>query len=118
LAFANESRNAVPHSLVTFFEPEYVHVPSHRAFNVAHGKRDVINSLVLEHRIESSHARLPLQRERLWLAYLPMRHFGFWLLALFLIADLRPSQSADLPRFRPALPGSGPTALVNQIDTG
>ncbi|MEY2527596.1 MAG: Gram-negative bacterial TonB protein C-terminal [Verrucomicrobiota bacterium] len=47
-----------------------------------------------------------------------MRHFGFWLLALFLIVDLRPSQSADLPRFRPALPGTGPTALINQIDTG
>lgn len=47
-----------------------------------------------------------------------MRHLGFWLIALFLIVGLRPSQSAGLPRFRPALPGTGPTALVNQIDTG
>lgn len=46
-----------------------------------------------------------------------MRLFRFWLVALSLIVDLTPSQSADLPRFRPALPGSGPAALVNQIDT-
>jgi hypothetical protein len=46
-----------------------------------------------------------------------MRFFGLWLAALLLIVDLTPSHSADLPRFRPALPGTGPTALINQIDT-
>lgn len=46
-----------------------------------------------------------------------MRFFAFLLGALFLIGDLTPAYSADLPRFRPALPGTGPKALVNQIDT-
>lgn len=46
-----------------------------------------------------------------------MRVFAFLLGALFLIVDLTPCQSAPLSRFRPALPGTGPKALVNQIDT-
>ena len=45
-----------------------------------------------------------------------MRFFAFLLGALFLIVDLTPAHSAGLPRFRPALPGTGPKALVNQID--
>jgi TonB-like protein len=45
-----------------------------------------------------------------------MRFFGLWLAVLLSIVDLTPLRSADLPRFRPALPGTGPTALINQID--
>jgi hypothetical protein len=47
-----------------------------------------------------------------------MRIPALLLVGLFLTVDLTPSQSVDLPRFRPALPGTGPTALINQIDTG
>jgi hypothetical protein len=46
-----------------------------------------------------------------------MRVFAFLLGALLLIVDLTPCRSGPLPRFRPALPGAGPKALVNQIDT-
>jgi hypothetical protein len=46
-----------------------------------------------------------------------MRVLGLLAVALSLIVDVAPLRSADLPRFRPALPGSGPNALVNQIDT-
>jgi hypothetical protein len=60
---------------------------------------------------------LLLQSARVPLAYLPMRVFAFLLGALFLIVDLTPCHSAPLPRFRPALPGTGAKALVNQIDT-
>ena len=46
-----------------------------------------------------------------------MRVLGFLALALWLIVGVTPLRSADLPRFRPALPGSGPEALINQINT-
>ncbi len=46
-----------------------------------------------------------------------MRFFGLLLGVSFLIVDLTSTRAADLPRFRPALPGTGPEALVNQIDT-
>jgi hypothetical protein len=46
-----------------------------------------------------------------------MRVLGFLALALWLMVGVTPLRSADLPRFRPALPGSGPTALINQINT-
>jgi hypothetical protein len=46
-----------------------------------------------------------------------MRVLGFLALALWLIGDVTPLRSAELPRFRPALPGSGPEALINQINT-
>jgi hypothetical protein len=46
-----------------------------------------------------------------------MRVLGFLALALSLIVGVTPLRSADLPRFRPALPGSGPEALINQINT-
>ena len=45
-----------------------------------------------------------------------MRVLGFLALALSLIVGVAPLRSADLPRFRPALPGSGPEALINQIN--
>ena len=37
-----------------------------------------------------------------------MRVLGFLALALSLIVGVTPLRSADLPRFRPALPGAGP----------
>jgi hypothetical protein len=46
-----------------------------------------------------------------------MRVLGFLAVALSLILGVTPLHSADLPRFRPALPGSGPEALINQINT-
>jgi hypothetical protein len=46
-----------------------------------------------------------------------MRVLGFFALALSFIVGVTPSRSAELPRFRPALPGSGPEALINQINT-
>jgi hypothetical protein len=46
-----------------------------------------------------------------------MRVLGFLALALSLVGGVVPLCSADLPRFRPALPGSGPEALINQINT-
>ncbi len=46
-----------------------------------------------------------------------MRVLGFLALALSLVVGVVPLRSADLPRFRPALPGSGPEALINQMNT-
>jgi len=54
-----------------------------------------------------------------------MRAFAFSLIALLSIVDLAWSQvtevpsaqAADLPAYRPILLGSGPTALINRIDT-
>jgi hypothetical protein len=47
-----------------------------------------------------------------------MHAFGLSLIPLLSIVDLAPSQTTDpLPRFRPALIGNGPTALVNVINT-
>lgn len=46
-----------------------------------------------------------------------MRVLGFLALALWLIGDVTLSRAADLPRFRPALPGTGPEALINQINS-
>lgn len=57
-----------------------------------------------------------MQSARVPLAYFPMRVFAFLLGILFLSVDLTPAYSAGLPRFRPALPGTGPKALVNQFD--
>ena len=59
------------------------------------------------------------------LAYLPMRTFTVLLLGCLSIVDLAWSQvtdvpsaqTANLPMFRPILLGSGPTALINRIDT-
>jgi hypothetical protein len=44
-----------------------------------------------------------------------MRIFAIILVALVFITDLAPGRAADIPRFRPALPGSGPDALINKI---
>lgn len=47
-----------------------------------------------------------------------MRYSGLlWLTAPLFLVNLAPCRAADLPQFRPALPGTGPTALVNKIDT-
>lgn len=46
-----------------------------------------------------------------------MRFPGSVLIVLLLLAGLASSPAAELPEFRPALPGTGPTALVNKIDT-
>lgn len=53
-----------------------------------------------------------------------MRILGLWLLPFLLIVDLTSSQTIDvsaskrgLPMYRPALLGTGPSALINQIDT-
>jgi TonB family protein len=54
-----------------------------------------------------------------------MRAFGFSLIGLLAIVDLASSQvtdvpsskKTDLPMFRPALLGTGPSSLVNRIDT-
>ncbi len=45
-----------------------------------------------------------------------MRTFALSVIALLLIADLAELQAAE-PRFRPALIGNGPNALINLIDT-
>src|ERR1700682_5185192 len=87
VAFADESRNAVPHSFVPFFESEYVHVPLERAFDVTHGQRDVVDAFVLDHRADGSPARCPLQRVHLSLAYMP--HARSWILARFFVFGCR-----------------------------
>jgi hypothetical protein len=65
---------------------------------------------------EPCHASLPLKSARLPLAYLPMRVLGFLAISLWLVVDLAQSQADPLPRFRPALPATGPAGLINQID--
>jgi hypothetical protein len=45
-----------------------------------------------------------------------MRVLGFLAISLWLVVDLAQSQAGPLPRFRPALPGTGPAGLINQID--
>jgi hypothetical protein len=50
------------------------------------------------------------------LHYFRMRAFAFSVVALLSIVDLAKLQAAE-PRFRPALIGNGPKALVNLIDT-
>ena len=60
--------------------------------------------------------RLRLKKQTLCLDYLPMRALAFSVVALLSIVDLAEAQAAE-PRFRPALIGNGPYALVNLIDT-
>lgn len=60
--------------------------------------------------------RLRLKKRRASLAYLPMCRFAFSLIAFLSIADFAALQAAE-PRFRPALIGNGPKALINLIDT-
>jgi hypothetical protein len=45
-----------------------------------------------------------------------MRILGYLALALSLTIGVTPLRSVEVPRFRPALPGSGPEALINQIN--
>jgi hypothetical protein len=79
-------------------------------------------------RFDFEHARnLPstfaLQKSHRALAYLPMRKIAA-LLSILLVVDLANGQTIDLsqkksslPKYRPALLGSGPNALINRIDT-
>lgn len=50
-AFADEDRDAVPHSFVTVLETENVDIPLRRPLQVAHGQRDMINAFELNHRV-------------------------------------------------------------------
>ncbi len=59
---------------------------------------------------------LRLRKRRAPLAYLLMRPLAVSLIALLSIVDLVELQAAE-PRFRPALIGNGPTALIDLIDT-
>jgi hypothetical protein len=54
-----------------------------------------------------------LKKRRAPLAYLPVRILAVCLIALLFIVDLRAAE----PRFRPALIGNGPKAVINLIDT-
>jgi TonB family protein len=65
-----------------------------------------------------------LQKRRVLLAYSAMRLGTFCLIGLLLTIQLASSQTVRtatatpaLPEFRPALIGTGPTALINTIDT-
>ena len=69
-----------------------------------------------------------MQREQLSLAYFAMRLRIFCIIALLLSVELGSSQTSKtasptqapapaLPEFRPALIGTGPTSLINTIDT-
>jgi len=59
---------------------------------------------------------LRLKKQTLCLDYLPVRALAFSVVALLSIVDLAKLQAAE-PRFRPALIGNGPKALINMIDT-
>jgi hypothetical protein len=59
---------------------------------------------------------LRLKKQTLCLDYLPVRALAFSVVALLSIVDLAKLQAAE-PRFRPALIGNGPRALINLIDT-
>lgn len=62
--------------------------------------------------------RLLLKKRRIPFAHFLMRAFGVSFLALLSILALAQSQAtAAEPRFRPALIGNGPKALVNVINT-
>ena len=57
-----------------------------------------------------------MKKQTLCLDYLPVRALAFSVVALLSIVDLAKLQAAE-PRFRPALIGNGPKALINMIDT-
>ena len=67
-----------------------------------------------------------MKKRRAPLAYLPMRAFAFFVIALLSIVDLAwsqtinvvsPSPATNLPMYRPILLGKGPKALIDRIET-
>src|SRR5258708_18236803 len=52
ISFADESRHAIPHAIMESLEPENVHVPFGRSFDVAHAHGYVINTFELHEMLD------------------------------------------------------------------
>ena len=124
------------HAGQAMLEAEDIAVPGDRAGDIAHGERDVINALELNHpsslprRLDRGKTR-PFGGRSLHESEIAVAKFGpiacvggmrrvvfyfCFILSLFASVTAAEAQGAR-PQFRPAVLGTGPTSLINSIDT-